>query len=126
MLGRDNPDAPERAALAAGCALEQGLFWEMHSALFERYRGMDMSQHMQGGPPNWSERELPVEHVHGRRPWRDRRDESDWTWLPTMPASPIKPRRRRCVHDLQDGMQLEISSVQTYIINGVLVKGRKR
>jgi len=126
VLGRGDPDAPERAALAAGCALEQGFFWEMHSALFEPYRDMDMSQHMRGGPgggmPDHSERDA-MSQPYTADALRETAesigldmDAYDACVADLTPAAEI-------VHDLQDGMQLEISSVPTYIINGVMVQG---
>lgn len=126
VLGLNDPDAPERAALAAGCALEQGFFWEMHGALFEPYKDMDMSQHMRGGQgggmPDPAEREAMT------RPYTaDALRATAETIGLDMAAYDAcvtdQTPAAEIVHDLQDGMQLEISSVPTYIINGVLVQG---
>jgi len=127
VLGMNAPDAPERAALAAGCALAQGYFWEMHTALMEPYKDMDMSQHMrggggQGGMPDPAEREA-MSRPYTAEALRETAEAIGLDMVAYETCVAAQTPAAEIAHDLQDGMQLEISSVPTYIINGVLVQG---
>ena len=125
VLGMFDEEAPMRAAIAAGCALAQGRFWDMHSALLEPYRDMDMEAHARGargGMPDPAEREAMTRPytAEGLRETAEAvgldMEAYDACVANQTPAAEIQ-------NDLQHGMYLEINSVPTYIINGYLVQG---
>jgi protein-disulfide isomerase len=129
VLGMFDADAPMRAAVAAGCALAQDHFWEMHSALFEPYRDMDMSTHGRpqggnegGGMPDPSERGNMAKPYTAENLRKSAESigldmaKYDACVAAQTPAAEVQ-------HDLSDGSQLSISSVPTYIINGMIVQG---
>ncbi|HEX2906847.1 MAG TPA: thioredoxin domain-containing protein [Phototrophicaceae bacterium] len=122
VLGMDDKDAPLRAAVAAGCALAQGRFWEMHTELFEPYRNMEIEPHDASSPPDPAKREamsLPYQAAA----LRESAGKAGLNLTVYDACVAAQTPAQEVQHDLEDGMQLNINSVPTYVINGILVEG---
>lgn len=129
FVHRDAPvldqNASLRASIAAGCADDQGKFWEMHNRLFGLYEGIDLDAiheaKVSGDTGMWQE------HVNNFTAEALRAMAAEIGLdLDAYDACMVDDvRSTEVVIDLQTAMQLGIQGVPAYIVNGQLIGGAR-
>ena len=122
FVHRDFPILAEESAsasLAAACALEQGLFWELHDVLFSTHAGFDPDEpHERDGAFFESlVAKFSEEEITGYA------EEAGLDMDAYQACRDASTGRDEIVFDLQVGSQLGIESVPFYIVNGYVYSG---
>lgn len=129
FVHRDAPvldrDASLRASIAAGCAEEQGHFWEMHNTLFGLYENIDLDAiheaKVSGDTAMW---ETHLNHFTADA-LRGMAEQIglDLEAYDACMAGDV--RSTEVMIDLQTALQLGIQGVPAYIVNGQMVGGAR-